>query len=302
MDANNKILFFKQRSAGELLEVTLQFLKENWRPLLIMSVYVLLPVALLQGWLMNNMMSILSSQAMSVSDMSESMMGEFIVSYSGLFLSLCLGSLFTTALAMTMLRAYNNRPYGLNKIKWGDVKGDFLKMLLRTFVFVIVTTIIMVVAILLITLLVAVSPWTLLLTVPLFFWASVSYVLAEPVYLLEDRGLFASIARGFRLGMSNWGKLFIVMVVLVILISIVSGIFSIPLYVAIMARDLLGVTGSVSSAALSVLSYAGSVLSEFVGAVLGLAIPIAAAYIFSDAAERKDGMTIVEDIEHFDTL
>ena len=52
-----KIALYVQRSFGEKLTATFDFIKENWKPLMKFTTYLMLPLCLLQGLSLNGLMS-----------------------------------------------------------------------------------------------------------------------------------------------------------------------------------------------------------------------------------------------------
>ena len=52
-----KIALYVQRSFGEKLTTTFDFIKENWKPLMKFTTYLMLPLCLLQGLSLNGLMS-----------------------------------------------------------------------------------------------------------------------------------------------------------------------------------------------------------------------------------------------------
>ena len=298
----NKILFFKERNTGEILEATLDFLKINWRPILKMGFLVFFPLALLQGWMMDNMMGTMMSRDF-LDGAGAGLTGTFWFNYAGTIITYTVGSLFSASLAMALLMTYNERPQGLDQITFGDIKSLFTSNLWRQLILTLVTFVLFIAAIFVVGILIGLSAWTLLITIPLMIWAVVSYVLSEPVYLLERQNVFSSVARGFRLGMANWWMVFAVVLILSIIVSIISSVVSMPMYAVVIARNLLGGNSvGMSATLMGLLSYVGAIITSFFNNLTSMILIIAVAYIYGHAAERKDGITIEEDIEKFDTL
>ena len=53
---NPKIRFYRERTFGEKLNITFDYLRENWRPLLRFSLYLILPLCLIQSFFLNRFM------------------------------------------------------------------------------------------------------------------------------------------------------------------------------------------------------------------------------------------------------
>jgi len=52
-----KINFYQKRTLGENITATFDFLKANWKPIVKLCLYVLLPLSIVQGVFMNNLTS-----------------------------------------------------------------------------------------------------------------------------------------------------------------------------------------------------------------------------------------------------
>jgi len=59
-----KINFYQKRTLGENITTTFDFLKDNWKLILKLCLYVLLPLSIVQGVFMNNFTSDVVDAAM----------------------------------------------------------------------------------------------------------------------------------------------------------------------------------------------------------------------------------------------
>ena len=109
-----KIALYVQRSFGEKLTATFDFIKENWKPLMKFTTYLMLPLCLLQGLSLNGLMS----GTMALGDMTggsfdSSVVGASImalVTYYSLYAVLyLLGTVMLTSLVYALVRTYNER-------------------------------------------------------------------------------------------------------------------------------------------------------------------------------------------------
>ena len=121
-----KIALYVQRSFGEKLTATFDFIKENWKPLMKFTTYLMLPLCLLQGLSLNGLMS----GTMALGDMTggsfdSSVVGASImalVTYYSLYAVLyLLGTVMLTSLVYALVRTYNEREerlQGVTMIPW----------------------------------------------------------------------------------------------------------------------------------------------------------------------------------------
>lgn len=139
-----KIALYVQRSFGEKLTATFDFIKENWKPLMKFTTYLMLPLCLLQGLSLNGLMS----GTMVLGDMTggsfdSSVVGASImalVTYYSLYAVLyLLGTVMLTSLVYALVRTYNEREERLEGVTLGMLKPLLFRNVRRVFLIMIVS-------------------------------------------------------------------------------------------------------------------------------------------------------------------
>ena len=132
--------------------------------------------------------------------------------------------------------------------------------------------------------------------------------MALPVYVFEDKEtLFSSIARGIKLGFHSFWSLLGLMFVIGFLTNILSSFTSIPWYILTVVKSVLLATDTTQSSfatspVYSFFVYLSSVFMNF-GMYLAMTIStFALAFHYGSIAEEEDGLSVEEDIQHFDEL
>ena len=140
-------------------------------------------------------------------------------------------------------------------------------------------------------LLVALTPFTLFLTIPFIIAFSVPLALLAPIYLFEDITLMEAFKKTFRLGFATWG-----------------GVFLVSLYIATVVKYFfamsdVGGSGEVTvSAGYSFFLYLMAIIQTF-GAYLAMIFTfVGMAYQYGHASEVVDSITVETDIDNFDKL
>ena len=301
------IRLYRTRTFGEKLSDALDFVRENWRVLLKYITYLLLPVALVQTFCMNNFMSgYLSSATLlggtqsdleAILPLMTSMFGMVGVQYVGIML--------LVALTYTMMQLYEQRPR-LHGVEWADLGSGVMRLSLRMLVLFITGFVLGIVLALLMVLMIAISPLMIFPAVILMIAIIPFFMLVMPIYLFEDISIVSAYAKSVRLGWKTWAGIAGVVFVLYLLVSIVQGVVSMPWYLMVMVKQILALEGSesgfVTSFGYSAIQYVLGVISTFCGSCL-MTLPIVGlAYQYGHACDKIDGVGVDRDIENFETL
>ena len=309
-----KIAMYVQRTFGDKLNATFDFIKENWKVLLKYVTYLLLPVSLIQALSMNGLMGMMlgtTDPAVVEAMFTDSGQVVTFVSYYGLLLLISLiGTNLLGALVYTLMRLYNEREQRLSGIEFGELKPllyrNFKRLfsltLFAIFMMVLIGLVIGVLAslvssfsVLFVFLLLLVG---LLLLAPLLLWGS--------IYLFEDISLMKAFSKAFRLGFATWGGVVLMAIVMGFLASILQGVTTMPWYISILVKTFFiasdAGSGIGTSAGYKFMLYLFGVLQAF-GAYLAMIFYLVGlAYQYGHAAEKMDSVRIEEDINHFDQL
>lgn len=307
---NPKIVFYAQRKFGDKITATFDFVKENWRVMLKYLVYMVLPICLIQSLTMNRLMSEYLGMAMSDTidtDISSGVWLSLIANYGLTILFMMIGSMLISALVYTFMSVYNEREERLTDIKFADFKSAFYMRLTRYILLIVFGIALGILAIAVVVLLAVLSPWTLMITIPLLFVCAIPLTLFVPVYLFEEKiTIFQAFTRSLRLGFATWGGVFAVSFVIGIIANIVSGITMMPWYVATIVKQVFIATDIQSDVMVtpgySFIIYVFGIIQAF-GLYLAMALQlIAVAYQYGHAREKVDNVSVVSDIENFEQL
>ena len=126
-------------------------------------------------------------------------------------------------------------------------------------------------------LLAALTPFTLILTLPMLVACVIPLSLFSPIYLFENIGIWEAFKKTYRLGFATWGGVFLIALIMGLIGGILQGITMLPWYVATIVKYFFAMSDSGS-------------------AVIGL------AYQYGHASEVVDSVSVEEDIDNFDNL
>ena len=156
-------------------------------------------------------------------------------------------------------------------------------------------------------LLASLSAATLIVTVPLLLACLVPLMIFYPAYMLDERsaGIWNTFLWSMRNGFKCWGGSFLILFVCNLLMSVLSGLLSVPMYVVLIVRALLvGASGQVADGGMlfDVLQYFTSVLMLYASYLSTVVVLLGATYQYGHIREKMDAVTVDEDIENFDKL
>ena len=292
-----RIPLYKVRQFGEKINDTFSFVSENFKPLFKYVTYFMLPLALLMALAMNGYMDGVLQTARNPEAMSAGVIANFAVGYGGIILLSLLMGIILPALIYAMMRIYSERENGLKNLTWQELKPTMMHLLKRN-------TKLMLAFLFFGLLLFAVFGVLVAISV-----ATVPFSLASPIYLFEeDMTIIGALKKAFRLGMRTWWGIFGVTLVLYIIIGIVSGVISMPWYIATMAKTFFGLEGEgaedsfVNGTMFSFITYLLGVVQAWVGYLCYSVPVIGMAYQYGHASEKVDHVTVATDIEQFETL
>ena len=307
-----KIALYVKRPFGEKLNVSFDFIKENWKSLLKFSTYLLLPLSLIQALSLNGLMG----GAMNLSQMAANKVGmeseiltgsvSFFMYYGIYILLFFIGSVTLTSLVYALIETYNKREERLLNITLKDIKSLLIHNVKRLLVLMLVCVAFILLVIFLMGFLGGMSPYTMILTIPAFIVFVVPLALLAPIYLFEGVSIVAAFKKTFRLGFATWGGVFLMMIVMGIIASVLQGVTMMPWYIATIVKYFFAVsdTGNTTtvSAGYSFLLYLLGIIQVF-GVYLSMIFSLVGmTYQYGHATEVVDSITVENDIDNFDKL
>ena len=306
-----RIEFYRQRTFSEKLNVTFQFIRENWKPLLKYSFYIIMPVCLIQTLATNAFFDtyiglIVSSTGGNIFNDS---MYNFFVNYGIMMLCMMIGGAIMSGLIYAMMQTYATRENRLRDVTLDDFKEILTKntwkylriIFLILFVYLLIASIVLFLA--------YISMITLFLTVPIlivFIILLIPIMIVAPVYIFErDIKLIAAIKKAWILGTATlWGMLGLI-IVLNIIASVVQTVTMMPWYLTIVISSVFSIASESTmnqSFFYKIIVYILGLLQSFgmyVSMIIGI---IGLAFQYFHAREKIEGITLESNISNFDAL
>jgi hypothetical protein len=306
-----KIELYVRRSFGEKLSATFDFVQENWKIIFRFTVYLVLPISLLQAFGMNTMMSGIFGDFMKVaagaSEMSPDSVSGLIVGYSCVYGAALLAGIMGSSLLYGLMRLYRERQDRLQGVTMQELKPRLLHNIKRMCILMLVLVVFFVAVGLL-----GFVLGELLLPLLVFFVffliaCSVPLTLLPPIYLMEDISILDAIRKTFRYGFKTWGGIFGLLFIVGLMFYLFVIVASIPWYITFVLQMVAHMDSSASMA------FTDSVWFKFITYLLGIVqafgcylgynlLYIALGIQYGHAAEKLDGVSVENDVEHFETL
>ena len=308
---NPKIKFYKIRTFGEKFSIAFDFLRETWKPLMKYSLYLILPICLIQAFAMNAYMRFafsLGSGSFYGGQME--LLFSFLANAGILMLCTLTGSCLLSSLVYTLMQVYERRENRLLDISLADFKSP----LIRNFGKALQVTLFLFVAyclcIAIFGLLAFLSLWTMVLTIPIFliglFIVVMPLSIFTPLYIFEDQPFFVALRRSFKYGFSAWGEIFLVLLVFGMLGSIISSVTMMPWYVMTLIKSVFTLAdegnGVTSSWWYEFIVYLLGIIQSY-GTYLGAIISLVGiSFQYFHTREKKEGISVNESIANFSQL
>lgn len=308
---NPKIQFYKVRTLSQKLTVTFDFLRENWKPLLIFSFYLILPICLLQAFSMNAYMRFAFSMGYeSAAGTASGFIFTFIRNFALLMILLLLGNSVLYSMVFSLMDEYGRRDSRLMNIKLADFKSSLIRNVVKmlrvslfSMGFALLTSAFIIGFMFLFT-------WTLIVTMPVVVIGMVAVMipfnLFIPIYLFEEIPFFAALKKSFRYGFSFWGETFVIVLACGLLANIISGVTSVPWTVVIMFGEVFSLTepgaGINDTIWYQFVSYLLGIIQSY-GTYISLVLSVVGiAFQYFHIREKKEGISVDANIQNFERL
>ncbi len=308
-----RIEFYRQRTFSEKLNATFDFIRENWKPLLKYTFYLIMPICLVQTFAMNTFISGYFDLAMSMSSSSiyfGNSMYSFIANYGVLLFCALIGSAVLSGLVYAMMQTYATRENRLQNITLDDFKERLVKNAwkhLRISLFLIFIYI--VIAVFAGLLAALVSIYSLFITIPIllvFMLCLIPLMMLIPVYIFEhDISFSNAIKKSWKLGTSTLGGMIGLMFVLYIIASVIQTVTMLPWYITVVVGSMMRLTSESGISQSVIYKFAIYILGllqsygVYVSSIIGA---IGLAFQYFHAREKVEGVTIESNISNFNQL
>ena len=312
-----RIEYYRQRTFSEKMNVTFDFIRENWKPLLKYSFYLIMPICLIQTFAMNsfilsyfNFIMPLGATDSSFGGSYSSNLVGFVLNYGITLFCALIGTAILSGLVYAMMQTYATRTNGLQGATIDDFKENLVRnawRCLSIIFFLIVICLIVIGFAALVA--VSVSYLSLFITLPLvflFFLCLIPLSLVVPVYLFErDITFLEAFVKAWHLGI----KTLLGMLGLIIILSIISYVLQIvttmPWYLTIIIGGIFSATQEAvanQSMLYKVSIYVLGLIQSYGSYVASIITIIGLAFQYFHAREKVEGVTIEYNIENFNQL
>ena len=316
MENFKAIEFHRTRDFSNKMNVTFEFIRQNFKGLGKSLLFVAGPPVIVTGLMMGSFMTDL--QALSSSMMrlgSPDITKSFATPV--FWLQLLLMIIFSIVSSVMALSTINNYivlydEKKTNKIEFSDVWervrstfwmyfGTFFYCFLLFIAVYLVIVIFVIVLAKISTALVVLAGFAIFF---FFFYAIFAASLTLIIRTYEKKGFFEAIGRSFMLVRGKWWSTFGLLVVLIIIGTIISYVFSIPYYALTFVNALHSTsteTFEAPSSSTNILSVAFFSLSYLVQVLLGTLPNVGIAFQYFNLVERKEAPGLMKHIDNLGT-
>ena len=307
-----RIEFYHQRTFSEKMNVTFEFIRENWKPLLKYSFYLITPICLIQSFAMNSFFS--TSLGMSLNSEVESAFGSSMYSifanYGVMLLCMMIGTIIMTAFTYAMMQTYATRENRLQDVNLNDFKGTLTKNIWKYIIIIFVMIIAFISMSFGLSFLTVILSSAALLFTAFFFLVFiillVPMIMIIPTYIFErDIIITNAIKKALNLGFTTFWSMLGFFIVLYIISFVIQTLVAIPWFLTVV----IGTTFSIASESTMnqsiIFKFAMYILGliqsfgTYISMIIGL---IGLAFQYFHAREKVEGITIESNISNFDEL
>lgn len=297
------IEFYKVRTFSEKLNDAMDFFRQNWKTLLRMDLYLLLPCCVLIGICANSYLdSVVDTAVLSEPSDIFSAMGW---SYSVMLAAAVMASLVAYCLPFVFLQNLANHGEDLSTRSVNDIWPMMARNMRRAVLAGLMIVGILVLFAIVMGLLAVISRWTLVITIPALLACCFGPLPLFCVdYLMDEKtGIIESLMKGFRYGFKTWGGTFAVILVLSIIIGIICSVLSLPgLFMLRLKATIFPDAAGVGYIFFMFLAYVLVIFANFVQYYLYSILLFGIGFQYGHAAEKLDGVRVDTDIEKFNEL
>lgn len=292
MAYTQKIVFYKTRSFSQKLNATIEFIRQNAKPLGKSILFILGPLAILNGLLFSQYMDFMFGN-MSPQDPlnAQNPFAAFTnPSYIGFLILSTFSTLVNFVIVLNYMKLYQSKypdEISVTEVLNASLR-DILPILLLSIVVIIIDFM-----------------GLMLFLIP-GMYLMIVLSMAFPALLFEGKGIFESIGRGFKLISGKWWSTFGLLLVASILMYAISLVFIAPFYVfyfmtIFSLQDVSGM-GTNTSAWWFQGGMTLSVMLMFIGSFMAYSIPIVAlSFQYFNLVERKESTGLMSEINQLNT-
>jgi hypothetical protein len=308
----HRIEFYRQRTFSEKLNVTFDFIRENWKPLLKYAFYLIMPICLIQAFVMNAFINGYFNVLLNGnnSHYAGKYLYDFVTNYGIILLCTLTGSALLAGLVYALMQTYATRAERLQNLTFNDIRervtGNTWKCL-RIFVFLIFSYLALIALAALLTVLA--SAYSLILTIPvliLFMIGMIILMMLVPAYIFEQELSFVgAIKKAWKLGTATLGGMIGLMIVISVIASVIQMVTTLPWYITLLVGNIMSIATESRpepSVVYKFILYLFGIIQSF-GAYVSFIIGLTGlAFHYFHAREKVEGVSIESNISNFNKL
>lgn len=304
MNTENKVELYKTRSIGERFSAAGDFVRQNWKVMLKNIGYIGVPLAIVQGYFMQNYVT---GSFDAILNPDDYLAGFDWINYSLILLFSSILGLFLYSMTGAILYQYSQGKL-TTESGWNELKGDMFSIMGKIFVqgVILSLAVALICGVLgvVIGLAAVGSPifsgvisviLILVLLAALVFIMPPLCMIVYPVFF-EKTSAWQGIKKGVQLGIRNWGSVFLTLFLGGMLASIVYYLIAMPYFVHIMMTTIEG------EASNGIMGYIASSISTIGMVIIYPLFTIFLAFQYTSIVEKEEGVSLQDKIDDFDQL
>lgn len=307
-----RIEYHKTRDFGKKINATIEFIKQNFKPLFKAMLYIAGPPVILGSILMaqilDNFMNILTYSTQGIDPELDELMG-LISPAIGAAIFLVIGGTALIAVVYDYMILYEKQGKDIAvREVWELTKRSFWRVLGTMLLYVLVLMLAYVVMLIPTFLLAAISPALTFIGIIIFYagavYVVVSFSLIFIVMAYEKVNFGTAVTRCFQLIKSKWWSTFGLFIVTSLIQSVISSIFFLPWYIIFILKMLHSTDANTFDEPGVVTQLAGTICLLFylVISYLLYCVPLVAlAFQYFNLVELKESKGLMAKIETFGT-
>lgn len=290
---NLKNAFYKSRTLVGRLSTSFSFLHDHLLLFIKLSLYILAPLAVIQGIASVYYGFISPDSVFSVSHYA-------IMAF--MFVLIIITTCVYNSLLYTLLQKYSSGNFLPVYKSLKEIKEPLIKNAKKLLVVGVVIGVVVVLLGLLSVFLLSLSPYTLIITLPLLFFIFLPFSYTGYIYVFEEIALLAALKKSFKVGIKYWGGTFVILFFISIPAGIIQLICSLPYILGVTVVSLVASSVTVGDVVnlpwyysfliflLTIISFLGSYLAQ-----IFIVVPMGFQYGNVEAV-RKEQLLIQQEL------
>lgn len=306
---NPKIRYYRVRTFGEKLNITFDYLRENWRVILRFSLYLILPLCIFQSFALNAYFST-NLELMKDPNGSKDILIEFVLRGGIYVIIYMIGNMILSALIYGMMHVYDHRTERLMELTFGEFKETLFRFLGKCFRIILFYGAMTILVGSLAGMLATWSVWALVVYLIFVLIGALIIMLPmallTPMYLFEEQPFFETLQRAFRYGMSFWIEIFGVLFVFGLIGGIINTVTYLPWYLVVVVSQVFILTspdsGIDQSLWYQLLTYVLGIIQSYGSYIAQMVGMVGIAFEYFHIREKREGVTVETEISNFANL